>query len=104
MENADMRERKNATVKKSRKKTKMEEKERKLKKEKLQEENIAIENNIKAFNQELDFFSEAMQAYAVAGGSVENHDLVKLQNLVKDAQDIAGQGGSGASKKEQEKK
>ena len=102
MENDDKRERNNAAVKKSREKTKLEEEERKLKKENLQEDNTAIENNIEALNQELDFLSEATQALAVAGGSVKNHDLAKLQNLVKDAQDVAGQGGSGASKKEQE--
>ena len=62
------RERNNVSVKKCREMKKKEEEEKKLKMEKLREENAALETSIKALNHELDFMLQVVKTHSDAGG------------------------------------
>ena len=81
------RQRNNVSVKLCREKKKKELEERKVKTEKLKEENAALETSIEALNQELKFISEIVKSHAAgaAGGTaMANTNFIELYNIVQD--------------------
>ena len=83
-----MRERNNASVKKCREKKRKEDEEKRLKTEKLKEENSALEVSIKALNNELEFMVDILKTHSEAdggnGNAMKNPEFEEIYLLIKE--------------------